>query len=346
MLGSSPVALIVLCAPVRAGASGAPSAFEAPSALCLNGECQPVISQIIYAGRSAYRLTDGKSEAVVVPLLGRVMRWGKVGGPNLLWNAGSVSAKAGEWKNYGGDKMWLSPQSSWKVLHGSDNWPPDTAFDGTAQVASVLSGGQLKLVSNASPRTGIRLERVMGFNARGEFAIEQTAIKTAGSPVRVGLWSISQSDAPDAVFIPASLSSPYRGGFFEFAGGNFAEQSASVRNSVFALSPRGTGGGTKFGVDAPVSSIVAVKNGVAWLQQSAKPAGQYPDGADGAGFPTEIYVNGDAQANYVELELLGPLQNLFAGMKMTHTVRWSLHDLPSKNPDDPATRAAIEALLK
>lgn len=345
-LFSSSALALMSCAPIAARASGAFLAFDAASALCRNGECQPVVSQIAYAGRSAYRLTDGKSEAVVVPSLGRVMRWGRVGGPNLLWNASAPPKASDAWKNYGGDKTWLSPQSSWKVLHGNDNWPPDPAFDGTSHTASVLSGGGLKLVSNVSPRTGVRLERLMSFNAKGEFTIEQTAIKTAGAPIRVGLWSISQSDAPDAVFIPASPTSPYRDGFYKFAGGNFAVQSASIRNDVFALSPRGTGGGTKFGVDAPVSSIVAVKNGLAWLEQSAKPAGQYPDGADGAGFPTEIYVNGDPKANYVELELLGPLVNLFAGMKMTHTVKWSLHDLPSKNVDDPQTRAAVEALLK
>jgi len=328
------------CAPLYA----APEELGARQ--CLDGPCQPVISQITYAGRAAYRLTDGKSEAVVVPSLGRVMRWGKVGGPNLLWNAASVSTKAGDWKNYGGDKTWLAPQSYWKVLHGVNSWPPDKAFDGRPHAATVLTGGSLKLVSETSPRIGIRIERVMGFNARGEFVIRQTAIKTAGAPVRVGLWSVSQSDAPDAVFVPASPDSPYRNGFYRFDGSASKFQIPDVRDGVFSLSPRATGGGTKFGLDAPVASLVAVKNGVAWLEKTAKPEGQYPDGALGAGFPVEIYVNGDKKAPYVELEMCGPLTDLFAGMTTTHTVRWSLHDLPSKSPDDPATRAAIEALLK
>lgn len=342
LLGSSALTMALAPLPVRA------QIFDPASALCRNGECQPVITQTTYAGRGAYRLTDGKSEAIVVPSLGRVMRWGQVGGPNLLWNAGSVSSKAGEWKNYGGDKTWLSPQSFWKVMHGSDNWPPDPAFDGTPQRAQVLSGGQLKLVSSTSPRLGIHLERVMGFNSKGEFVIEQTAVKTAGSPSRVGLWSISQSQAPDAVFIPTSPASPYKNGFYYLSSlAGAPAQAAKTEGSVFRVSPRPLAGGSaKFGVDAPVSSLVAVKGGLAWLQQSAKPAGQYPDGADGAGFPVEVYVNGDPNAYYVELELLGPLVNLFKGAKMTHTVRWSLHDLPSKNLDDPATRTAIEALLR
>jgi len=313
---------------------------------CKNGECQPVISQITYAGRAAYRLTDGKSEAVVVPSLGRVMRWGKVGGPNLLWNAASVSKNPNDWKNYGGDKTWLSPQSFWKVMHGSDNWPPDKSFDGTPHGATVLTGGSLKLVSRTSRRIGIRIERVMGFNEQGEFVIEQHAIKTAGPPIRVGLWSISQSDAPDAVFLPSSPDSAYRNGFYVFPGYAAKVQPTQVRDDVFSVLPRATGGGIKFGTDAPNASLVAVKGNVAWLQQAAKPAGEYPDGADGAGFPVETYVNGSKDAPYVELELCGPLVNMFAGMTTTHTVKWSLHDLPSKDVSDPATRQAIEKLLR
>jgi len=313
---------------------------------CKDGECQPVISQITYVGRAAYRLTDGKSEAVVVPSLGRVMRWGKVGGPNLLWNAASVSKNPSDWKNYGGDKTWLSPQSYWKVMHGSDNWPPDKSFDGTPHEAMVLTGGSLKLESRTSPRIGIRLERVMGFNEQGEFVIEQRAIKVAGPPIRVGLWSISQSDAPDAVFLPASPTSAYRNGFYVFPGYTAQVQGAQVSDNVFSILPRATGGGIKFGVDAPNASLVAVKGSVAWLEQAAKPAGQYPDGADGAGFPVETYVNGSKEAPYVELELCGPLVNMFKGVTTTHTVKWSLHDLPSKNVSDPATRQVIEKLLR
>lgn len=339
----SSVALTCALAPLPARAQ-----FDPVSPLCRSGECGPVITQTTYDKRPAFRLTDGRSEAVIVPSLGRVMRWGKIGGPNLLWNAPGVSKNPADWKNYGGDKTWLSPQSSWKTLHGSNNWPPDTAFDGTPQSASVLTGGKLKLVSNTSPRIGIRLERVMSFNERGELEIEQTAIKTSGAPVRVGLWSISQSNSPDAVFVPTSPTSPYKNGFYNLGqAAGLAQQRIAVEGDLLRVSPRPLDqSSAKIGVDAPVSKIVAVKGDLAWLQQSAKPAGQYPDGADGAGFPTEVYVNGDPNAYYVELELLGPLVNLFKGAKMTHTVRWSLHDLPSKNVDDAPTRAAIEALLK
>jgi len=131
-----------------------------------------------------------------------------------------------------------------------------------------------------------------------------------------------------------------------FPGNASPMQPTQVSDNVFSVLPRATGGGIKFGLDAPTARLVAVKGSVAWLQQAAKPAGEYPDGAQGAGFPVETYVNGSKDAPYVELELCGPLVNMFAGMTTTHTVRWSLHDLPSKDVSDPATRQAIEALLR
>lgn len=317
------------------------------SALCVNGECQPAISQTTYFGRPAFRLTDGKCEAVVVPSLGRVMRYGKVGGSNLLWNAPTSSKfKAGEWKNFGGDKTWLSPQSSWGTFHGKGAWPPDPAFDGTSHSAEVQSGGKLKLMSQTSPIIGIRLERTMGFNAAGEFVIEQSAFKTSGAPVRAGLWSISQSVPGASVFLPMASDSVYKNGYFRFGSAKTPDEGVSVANGLLRVDPVPRGGGKKFGVDAPVAAIASVRDGVAWVQRATKPKGQYPDGAEDHGFPVELYVNGDANVFYAELELLGPLVDMVKGQKQTHTVKWQLHDLPSNDVDDAATQTALAALLR
>ncbi|BCM91750.1 hypothetical protein IAD21_03625 [Abditibacteriota bacterium] len=351
VLRATPV-LFGMVSPLAAHAQPTtPFSFAAPSladpaasALCIDGECQPVITDTTYLGRPAFRLTDGKSEAVIVPSLGRVMRYGKVGGPNLLWNAPAKQDFKSGWKNYGGDKTWLSPQSDWGVL-SDKTWPPDTSFDGSPHQAEVITGGKLKLVSGTSKTSGIRVERVMSFNAAGEFEIQQSAIKTSGTPVRVGLWSVSQSVPAQAVFALTSPDSPYRNGYFHFDTKE-KQQPAFVENGVFRLEPKSEGGGQKFGIDAPVAALASVQDGVAWVQKSAKPDGQYPDGVEKHGFPVEVYVNGSPGAYYVELEMLGPLVNMVKGQKMTHTVRWSLHALPSHDLSDPATQNAIAALLQ
>ncbi len=335
-----------LCVHAQPSLFSSSSPLSSGSVLCENGECQPAISDTTYFGRPALRLTDGKCEAVVVPSLGRVMRYGKVGGANLLWNAPvSAKYKAGEWKNFGGDKTWLAPQSSWSTFHGT-GWPPDPAFDGTPHSAQVLSGGKVKLVSQTSPTIGIRLERMMWFNAAGEFVVEQCALKTSGAPVRVGLWSISQSVPGASVFLPIASDSVYKNGYFRFGTAKVPDECVSVANGLLRVDPVPRGGGKKFGVDAPIAAIASVRDGVAWVQRAAKPKGQYPDGADEHGFPVELYVSGDANAFYAELELLGPLVNMVSGQKQTHTVKWSLHDLPSNDVDDAPTQAALAALLR
>lgn len=315
-----------------------------PNALCENGECQAAIAAVDYEGRAAYKLTDGRTEAIIVPEIGRVMSFGKVGGPNLLWNAAQAPKNAG-WKNFGGDKTWLAPQGSWKQFHGSDNWPPDPAFDGTPHRAEVLSGGKLRLTTPLSV-TGIRLTRVMYFDANGEFVIEQTARKEKGAPIRAGLWSITQTVPGEAVFLPVNPRSTYAGGFRRFEAPSEAQKLALVKPNLLRITPANEGGGLKFGVDATVSSIASLRDGVAFLQKTAQPQGNYPDAqGQGAGLPVEIFVLGDAKSFYVEMELLGPLKTFAVGGKSTQTVRWSLHTLPSKNANSPAVADAVEKLL-
>lgn len=320
------------------------STARAESALCENGECSPAISAVTYGGRDAFKLTDGRAEAIIVPQIGRVMRFGKVGGPNLLWNATDSSPKNSGWKNYGGDKTWLAPQSSWKQFHGSDNWPPDLAFDGTPHRAGVLTGGKLKMTTPLSP-TGIRISRTFYFDASGEFVIEQTATKEKGAPVRASIWSITQVVPGEAIFMARNRNSTYAEGFHKMGQVGELQRIEDVNPNLVKIMPSSAGAGGKIGVDSPVSSLVSVRDGVAFLQKSSKLAGQYPDGEGGAGFPTELYINGDAKAFYAELEILGPLKNFAVGGKSTHTVRWSLHDLPSKDVNSPALIEAVEKLI-
>ncbi len=330
---------LFLAAPFRFSALGLPAlgfrGARAETALCENGECMPVISATTYQNRPAFKLTDGKTEAVIVPQIGRIMRFGRVGGPNLLWNSADSAAKKGVWKNYGGDKTWLAPQSSWPAFHGQ-GWPPDTAFDGSAHTAEVLTGGKLKMTTPRS-LSGMRLTRTMYFDANGEFVIEQTATKESGETIRASIWSITQIVPGEAVYLPTDINSTYPNGYYAFPGFNSEAHSVTrVANStLLKIWPSNAGGNSnsgKFGVDAPISALISVHDQTAFLQRSAKPTGIYPDAAGGAGFPVEVFINGDPKNRYVELEILGPLKTFAIGGKSTHTVRWSLHTLSARYP--------------
>ena len=75
-----------------------------------------------------------------------------------------------------------------------------------------------------------------------------------------------------------------------------------------------------------------------FVAHAAPQEGQYPEGADGAGFSVEVYHH-DAPGlgEYTELELLSPLRRLDAGA--TLITRWNVHALPKD--DASATIARI-----
>ncbi len=319
------------------------SPFGAGALQCINGQCEAAIVKTTYQNRPAYKLSNGAVDAIIVPAIGRVMSFGKTGGPNLLWNNDPAQIAKIGWKNYGGDKAWLSPQSDWKLFHGADNWPPEPALDGEPLQVDVLTGGKLRLTTGVS-KTGIRIIRTMYFDDNGEFVIEQTARKESGAPVKAGIWSITQVVPGQAVFFPVNPETQYKDGFFRFE--NKQSQTATrVKPNLIRVDPASGPGGVKMGFDSKVSALASVKDGVALVQKSARPDGQYPDGADDAGFPTELYINGDPKAYYAELEILGPIQLYSVGTSNTHTVRWSLHDLPSPDATSPEVLAAMEKLL-
>jgi ribokinase len=317
--------------------------------------CQAAtVEKTIYNGLEAYRLSDGKTEGVVVPALsGRVMRYASVGGANWLWNAPRDKLSGAGYKNYGGDKTFAGPHPAWGTF--VDNlWPPDPSWDGAAHVAQVLPSGALRTRGNVWRGFGVRVIREFSFNAAGEFMVSHTIEKVEGEPRQLAIWPVTQTIPPDAVYIPLNEKSAYLWGFHPF--GNLPETAKVeplielptefgkpfLRPKLLKITPT-TGGGFKLGADSPVAAIAAVKSGVAFVQRADKWKDQYPDGAEGAGLPVEFYNHGDGGAGqYVELELLSPLYRLKIGESKTLVTRWSLHALPV----DIATPEIISQLFQ
>jgi hypothetical protein len=345
-------------------ATGLLAAVAVPIGLCVvsavsSSAAPSVISSTTYKGQAAFRLTDGRSEAVVVPALGRVMRYGLVDGPNVLWNSPPErSFKPGDWKNWGGDKVWPAPQSQWAGLAGP-GWPPHPTFDGRPHQAEVLPASSGAAGTAAKPprlRTigplmagfGARVVREYYFDpATGDLVIEQALKKEEGVPLLMALWSVTQIPPPDAAFVPLNSDSPYKNNFYWFAG------KAPLGTATVAVSPtllrfKPSRGSYKLGADAPLAAVAAARDGLAFVLRSAKRPGQYPEGAEGSGFPVTIWNQDDAEpaARYVELEMMSPLTAPKPGEQIVSLMRWSLHRLPDGGVDRPEIQQAVEALLR
>lgn len=276
-------------------------------------------------------------------LSGRVMRFGRVGGENWLWNAPPEKLGGEGFKNWGGDKTFIGPHPIWSNF-ATKLWPPDPTWDGPAFESQITSEGHLKLQGPLWRGFGARIEREFWFE-NGEFVIRQTLSKQSGEARELSIWNVAQAAPPDAVFVPLNPGSTYKNGFHWFGKPKKSAKIEAVSPTLLQIVPA-PGAAYKIGADAPISAIIAVKNGVAWQIRAAKPKGQYPDGADGAGFPVEFYNHSDAgNGHYVELELLSPLRRFEIGSRWTHTVFWSLHSLPSGDLSASENRDAINALL-
>lgn len=334
-------------------AEAAPQKVEAAPSKAAKTDFNPRarLTRTVYNGRAAWRLSDGRTEAIVVPEISRVMAYRFVGGQNMLWNSPEKNPDLGGWKNWGGDKNWFAPQSWWSVTSGA-GWPPDKAWDGSPFQAEALSGARLRTTSPVSKGIGARIIREYALNANGELEIKQTAEKVSGAPLLLSIWNISQTQ-PDAIYLPLNPQSVFKNKFFWFdrapkKGANVQVVAPNLLRVIPIVSkPKESAGGYKIGVDARTVAIVAVKGDVAFVEKSNFGSGAYLDGPENSGFPVELYDSGDADAakHYIELELLTPLRPMRVGSRWQNTLRWNLQKLRSSDPNAPATHREIARLM-
>ena len=86
------------------------------AALLSRAIAEPVAEPATWRELPAFRLTDGRSEAIVVPSLGgRVVHFGLTGGINWLWTGEPGTEKKMPALAWGGDKTYLGPHSLWSL---------------------------------------------------------------------------------------------------------------------------------------------------------------------------------------------------------------------------------------
>jgi len=93
------------------------------------------------------RLSNGRIELIVTTDVGpRVIRFGFVGGQNLLKEFADQTGKTGgnEWRSYGGHRLWHAPEAS-----------PRTYAPDNSEVKYIWDGKTLKLIPPVERSTGI-----------------------------------------------------------------------------------------------------------------------------------------------------------------------------------------------
>lgn len=263
----------------------------------------------------SFRIRNGIIDVVVVPQIGRIMRFGEIGQRNLLFEAEILNGEppsGGGWKNWGGDKVWPAPQDAW-------GWPPEPEYDGAAWVAHVIPNGVEMNSKKASSKLGVRFRRTIRVKRGSRTAeIQSTLINESGKPVRFAAWDVCQVDDPTICILPIWKSETHPKGWRVYAD---EKVDAFVKEQgKNLLITRDAKRGHKYGSGSPRSAISAqVGDYVITVASKYDENSVYPDN----GNAQQVYTNSDP-TKYAELELNGPLTTLAPGQSTSITVMMSL----------------------
>ena len=282
------------------------------------------VSREAYHGwPGAYRLSNGTVDLVFVPQIGRIMRYGYVGERNVLWENAALAGKMTvlsssvvpdtDWQNYGGDKLWPSPQAKW-------GWPPDPASDSGPQTVNVMPNKHLFVTGLASLKYGVQFQREIALDPSGTGVVIRNVITNVwAKPVTWGIWEVAQTDNPDETKFPISPKGGLPGEYKVFEDQKPAEGQVTVQDGQVTIHRRADHSG-KIGTRSPEGWIESRWGELRFRISGKFPKrGDYPDG----GYSQEIYTSDDPN-RYVEMELLAPIRKFGSGKRENFVTHWSL----------------------
>jgi hypothetical protein len=165
------------------------------------GECR--VEALDYKGWHAQQLSNKWVQLIVVPQNGgRLMQVTFAGHPYLFVHpdlAGKyLPPTAGQWFNYGGDKLWLLPEGNDDEQHWVGD--SDVLDDGLFSFRKVSEGKQceIELTGPADPQTGIQFQRTIHLEADSPRIRFHAVMKNvSGHSIEWSVQSVSQYNTAD-----------------------------------------------------------------------------------------------------------------------------------------------------
>jgi hypothetical protein len=278
-----------------------------------------MIEKVSYGGwANCFRIFNAEVELVVTTDVGpRVIRYGFIGGQNVFKEFADQMGRSGEatWQSRGGHRIWIAPE----VV-------PDTyALDNVPCCVTLFEPlfDAIEVTAPVEPKTALEKSVRVQLSASGVTVTHR--IKNCGSKARrVAPWALSMM-APGGVGI---TKFPPRGthpedlpptnplvmwAFTDLSDRRwtFTKKYLVLRQDPKNASPQKLGLFNEKTVAAYLlGSDLFVK------RYDADPSKAYPD----FGASYETFTNGE----FLELETLGPLEEVAPGGMVEHVERWSL----------------------
>lgn len=300
-----------------------------------------MIETIPYAGwQDCLRLSNGRVEAVVTAEVGpRILRFGAVGGPNLLHEVPEHRGLKGgaEWRSFGGHRLWHAPEAKPRT-YAPDNDP----------VAWEIREDRVRLVQETEAATGIQKELELCLEPGADRLHLVHRLRNLGPwPVELAPWAITVMAPGGTAIMPEEPFAPHPD--FPSAGMTGGEASYlparslvlwpythlddprwgfhpgcfSIRQDPAIAAP------FKCGVSNRQGWCAYVRHGEALVKRFSWIAGaSYPDG----GCNNECFTCADM----LEVETLGPLVTLDPQACTEHRETWTYRGGLAE-PFDPAS---------
>jgi hypothetical protein len=276
-----------------------------------------MIEKVSYGGwPNCFRIANDDVELIVTTDVGpRVIRYGFLGGQNLFKEFADQLGRSGEatWQPRGGHRIWIAPEMV-----------PETYAPDNGPVRAVAQEDAIELTQTVEPETGFEKSITVELSSRSVIVTHR--IKNARSkPRTLAPWALTMM-APGGVGItkfpprgahPENLAPTNPLVMWAFTDlsdprWTFTEKYLMLRQDPKNAAPQKLGHFNRETMGAYLlGSDLFVK------RTDADPSKTYAD----FGASYETFTNGD----FLELETLGPLEDLAPGATLEHVERWSLH---------------------
>jgi hypothetical protein len=277
-----------------------------------------MVEKIAYGGwPSCYRVSNGTVEAVITADVGpRVMRYGFCGGQNFFKEFTEQLGRSGEpdWQPRGGHRIWIAPEDPVRT-YALDNGPVDVQVTSNGVIAT----------EPVEPLTGIEKQIELRMAPSGSTVEVIHRMRNAGSaPFRMAPWALTMMAQggfgihgfPPRGTHPEMLTPTNPLVMWAFT--NLADPRWRLleRYLVLRQDPANSVP-QKLGSFHPQTWGAYLLHGELFVKRTD--AGGVPADYPDFGCSFETFTNAD----FLELETLGPVVELAPGRSLAHTERWT-----------------------
>jgi hypothetical protein len=277
------------------------------------------IEKTAYAGwPNCYRITNGEIELIVTTDVGpRVMRAGLAGGQNLFKEFQEQLGKSGEkdWQARGGHRLWVGPEVV-PITYALDN----------AAVKIAVRGSVVELTQAVEKETGLQKQIILRMAAEGNTVQAVHRVRnTTLFPLDFAPWTLTMmaqggvgiTGLPPRGTHPKNLAPTNPLVIWPYTDFSDKRWTFTKKYIVLRQEPKNNEAQKLGHFNQHTWGAYLLGTDLFIKRYRADPAKTYPD----FGCSYETFTNAD----FLELETVGPLTRVGPGQTVEHVENWSFH---------------------